>query len=688
MAVVASATGAAVFGLSGVAAGVAGGALLGAGAGALYSAVTKDGNILDSALTGGLIGGGIGGLGAAAGPALMGTAGGTTATTAASAAANATPALAATGANTTAGAALANASADPIMAAANLSGMSGAEIASMNAPATIPSAMSGLKDVTPMTGKEMLGYGLAGTAAMSLLGGMNQSKLSSTNTQGQNPAYIRPYTYSQTKNPNYGEPGESYYTQSYTAQPAYKAARGGIMHLAAGGYLDAQSGVSSQTNVYPQGNMYPQSQQEHLNFATPTQMPASAEVLASDYDTLTNPYTGEATSMADGGVAIDPNAQAAYVPAQVNPALQVGIVPAPVVGNQYTIAPQVPPQAVTDYNRLIASRANEEYVKTLPPANTMPGGKYGTADLTNQITQNYQDILGRAPDQAGLDYWLKQAQGGAKLSDIKNAFKTSNENLTARPEELKTQLANSYQSILGRAPDQAGLDYWTQQFQQGKSFADIQNALKSSQEYATANPATGGAVGGPSQADINAYLAANPTTIKTYNAATKTYSAPNVTQAQIDAWKASTAGNTDLFAGMDPAVLQTMYADYQRQQQNQGQGANGGLMPNSLRYATGGGISGAYNLGSYSDGGRLLKGPGDGVSDDIPAVIGQNQPARLAEGEFVIPARIVSELGNGSTDAGAKRLYAMMDKIQAGRKKTIGKDNVAKDTKAKKHLLA
>jgi hypothetical protein len=108
----------------------------------------------------------------------------------------------------------------------------------------------------------------------------------------------------------------------------------------------------------------------------------------------------------------------------------------------------------------------------------------------------------------------------------------------------------------------------------------------------------------------------------------------------------------------------------------------------TMPFSTGGGVDGEYNLGSYSDGGRLLKGPGDGVSDDIPAMIGDKQPARLADGEFVIPARIVSELGNGSTDAGAKRLYAMMDNIQAGRKKTIGKKNVAKDTKAKKHLLA
>lgn len=99
----------------------------------------------------------------------------------------------------------------------------------------------------------------------------------------------------------------------------------------------------------------------------------------------------------------------------------------------------------------------------------------------------------------------------------------------------------------------------------------------------------------------------------------------------------------------------------------------------------GGGLG---SLGGYSDGGQLLKGPGDGVSDDIPATIGHGQPARLANNEFVIPARIVSELGNGSTDAGAKQLYAMMARIQAGRKKTMGKNNVAVDSKAVKHLPA
>ena len=102
--------------------------------------------------------------------------------------------------------------------------------------------------------------------------------------------------------------------------------------------------------------------------------------------------------------------------------------------------------------------------------------------------------------------------------------------------------------------------------------------------------------------------------------------------------------------------------------------AGGGMM--------GGGIS---DLGGYSDGGRLLKGPGDGVSDSIPATIGGKQPARLAEGEFVVPARIVSELGNGSTEAGANKLYSMMDRVQNARRKT---KNVAADTKAHKYLPA
>lgn len=95
--------------------------------------------------------------------------------------------------------------------------------------------------------------------------------------------------------------------------------------------------------------------------------------------------------------------------------------------------------------------------------------------------------------------------------------------------------------------------------------------------------------------------------------------------------------------------------------------------------AAAGGIMQAqrYNLGGYAHGGnpRLLRGPGDGMSDNIPATIEDTQPARLADGEFVIPADVVSGLGNGSTEAGAKHLHKMMDKIRMARtgKKAQGK---------------
>ena len=74
-------------------------------------------------------------------------------------------------------------------------------------------------------------------------------------------------------------------------------------------------------------------------------------------------------------------------------------------------------------------------------------------------------------------------------------------------------------------------------------------------------------------------------------------------------------------------------------------------------------------LNEYAAGGKLLRGAGDGMSDSIPAVIKGKRPQRaaLADGEFVIPADVVSHLGNGSTEAGAKRLYSMMDKVRHAR---------------------
>ena len=68
-----------------------------------------------------------------------------------------------------------------------------------------------------------------------------------------------------------------------------------------------------------------------------------------------------------------------------------------------------------------------------------------------------------------------------------------------------------------------------------------------------------------------------------------------------------------------------------------------------------------------AQGGYLETGMGDGMSDDIPSSIDGEQPARLSENEFVVPADVVSHIGNGSSDAGAEQLYNMMDRIREAR---------------------
>jgi hypothetical protein len=97
-----------------------------------------------------------------------------------------------------------------------------------------------------------------------------------------------------------------------------------------------------------------------------------------------------------------------------------------------------------------------------------------------------------------------------------------------------------------------------------------------------------------------------------------------------------------------------------------------------------------FNVGyrkRFAEGGtpRFLSGGGDGMSDSIPATIEGKQEARLADGEFVIPADVVSHLGNGSSKAGAKQLYAMMDKVRQAR---TGRKSQGKQINPRKYMPA
>jgi hypothetical protein len=97
-------------------------------------------------------------------------------------------------------------------------------------------------------------------------------------------------------------------------------------------------------------------------------------------------------------------------------------------------------------------------------------------------------------------------------------------------------------------------------------------------------------------------------------------------------------------------------------------------------YAMGGPI--AFAKGGHQG---YLNGDGDGMSDSIPATIEGKQPARLADGEFVIPADVVSHIGNGSSKAGSKQLYAMLDRI---RKARTGHTKQGKQIKPQKYMPA
>ena len=414
-------------------------------------------------------------------------------------------------------------------------------------------------------------FKIAGAVAAPLL-----SSQSSSNTQvpygnQQSPAYIRPYTYSQTRNPNFGQAGQPYFNQSYTAQSPILASQYGTTALPnAPTYMAAGGTATSDSLDFMSSGMYPQSQQDKTEYATPNQLPAGAQAVAMNaaYEAKTNPVTGDPMAhFADGGNVS---------------------------------------QAVKDYNDMLAQRATQEYVNTPPPASLLPNGGVKPTEPTAPTAAPTYD-----PGAAGL-----------------------------------------YEYYLGRKADPSELAQWN---------TIDPNAMATPESAAYFNQYTGGELAktgykptGPNPFDVGATAPATGTTPGfvnpyTYNPATHSYSSNPALQQQ----------QGQVLPAPPP-------------QMNMGGGGA----------KAGGGIG---NLGGYSDGGRLLKGPGDGMSDNIPAQIGQKQPARLADGEFVVPADVVSHLGNGSTDAGAKQLYAMMDKIRSAR---TGKKKQAPAVKANKYLPA
>ena len=430
-------------------------------------------------------------------------------------------------------------------------------------------------------------------------------------------------------------------------------------NMAAGGVADSSSPLEGMA-VGGSTGMFPQSQITSAQYATPTQMNTGAQAVAADYDTKTNPMTGEMMppGMAGGGAV----------------AFKTGDLVSKYDGSQYD------PQSYMGANNPYDPQS---YIKhgTAPAANPADATTYQDSDpdtrnldafsaaLTRQAKINAAakmptaGIKGALPSPKTLSSGMSSDSYMAQLAAAKQAQQAQQ----AAAQLPETEAAEG--GIMHMAGGGAAIYHPQYQNYQQTPFnpqatqapaqlqantqAYTQQGIPTPTRIATSNP-TGhaidpsGMIGSPAYQQIQAQLAA--------------------AQAQAAALQSNNAGSDGNGGGF-------------------GGGAGGGLMPQDLRYAQGGiagyAGGGAPSLGSYSDGGHLLKGPGDGMSDSIPAQIGAKQPARLADGEFVVPADVVSHLGNGSTEAGAKHLYAMMDKI---RKARTGRKKQAPQVNANKYI--
>jgi len=149
-----------------------------------------------------------------------------------------------------------------------------------------------------------------------------------------------------------------------------------------------------------------------------------------------------------------------------------------------------------------------------------------------------------------------------------------------------------------------------------------------------------------------------------------------VPQGDADAMSAAKAASTAQASGLQAAARTTptpaanpwagkMKMAYNPQPVSNTETTGAGLPQIPAKLTEQGGIPMA--AGGIADAGRYLQGKTDGMADEIPSSIDGEQPAALSHGEFVIPADVVSHLGNGNSDAGAQKLYEMMDRIRKAR---------------------
>ncbi len=302
-------------------------------------------------------------------------------------------------------------------------------------------------------------------------------------------------------------------------------------------------------------------------------------------------------------------------------------------------------------------------------------GNWDTLDAAQKIAQ--LNTMGITPDKlvalgiptGDIDWMKTQGYTGGVAPVVSRAPVTPtavpvkptvtpapvNATMVSTPTPPLSSVRDLYTQILGREPDAAGLAYWQSQFgngaitsEQQKQFLETaQNVLANTPESERAAlapklvnkeaPVTPAAVAAP--ADLLSSLPAGwGVQGGDYDTAKEKidyFNAAGITPAQL------------LAAGTSPEDIAWMKSE-------------GGYKVNAAQ-------GGLMKLARGGSTGHYLQGDTDGMADEIATSIDGNQPAALSHGEFVVPADVVSHLGNGNSDAGAKKLYSMMDKIREAR---------------------
>ena len=512
-----------------------------------------------------------------------------------------------------------------------------------------------------------------------------------------------------TFNPNYQayrsyEPSAR--APSSSAERMYYARDGGLMSLADGGTVENMS----KLNTMGTNTGYPMSYQNTPSYATSSANPISENVIQPQGDANIDSYSG-AERFADGG-ATDNSGVMGKLQAAVNKPSQ-GDLYTPRYNTydystgKYSMVPTpaavgISPLEIASAYRNVFGRvpSTEEFAThSTSPLNAsdfqqwlMQSPEYKLNPVTDlQIGSAYRDILGRDASPEDL---AAQNHPQMNMSQFRQAIMQSPE-YSSKARTSPLEISSIYKDILDRPPSLEELALYKNT---PLTAAETKKQVMQSPEYlntltksfipkVTYNSSGLASIEGAQPAQTNAadnINAALQQQLARQGPSTQFAAPPSVQAPQA---QRSTPPDQDQTASLVKLREVAMKA----RGPSAGADAAGDVYSaGSVQYAAGGlsGLPTQYNLGGYSDGGRLLKGPGDGVSDSIPARIGNRQPARLSDGEFVIPARIVSEIGNGSTDAGARRLYAMMDRIQKARRKTTGKHKIAVNSKAEKYLPA